>query len=66
VVDFVHLATSSAHLDLAMEQVRLGAASPLAGQSLVGANLRQRFGVVVVASSAPTAGWTSTQPPTPA
>ena len=48
VVDFVHLATSSAHLDLAMEQVRLGAASPLAGQTLVGANLRQRFGVVVV------------------
>ena len=48
VVDFVHLATSSAHLDLAMEQVKLAPGSPLVGQSIVGANLRQRFGVVVV------------------
>jgi voltage-gated potassium channel len=48
VVDFVHLATSSQHLDLSMEQVRIDSASPLAGQSFIGVNLRQRFGVVVV------------------
>ena len=48
VVDFVQLATSSQHLDLAMEQVRLEPGAPLAGQSLVSANLRQQFGVVVV------------------
>jgi len=48
VVDFVHLATSSQHLDLSMEQVRIEPGSPLAGQSFIGVNLRQRFGVVVV------------------
>lgn len=49
VVDFVHLATSSAHLDLSMEQVRITPGSPLVGRSLVEANIRQKFGVIVVA-----------------
>jgi voltage-gated potassium channel len=49
VVDFVQLATSSEHLELSMEQVRIADASPLDGQTLVTANLRQRFGIVVVA-----------------
>ncbi len=49
VVDFVELATSSAHLELAMEQVRIDAGSPLVGQTIVSSNLRQRFGVIVVA-----------------
>lgn len=48
VVDFVHLATSSEHLELAMEQVGVGEGSGLAGQSIVDANLRQRFGVIVI------------------
>jgi len=48
VVDFVQLATSSENLELNMEQVRIGEASPLAEQSIISANLRQRFGVVVV------------------
>jgi voltage-gated potassium channel len=48
VVDFVHLATSSDHLDLAMEQVRIHPDAALADQTIGGANLRQRFGVVVV------------------
>ena len=48
VVDFVELATSSEHLELAIEQVRIGAGSALAGRTIVGANLRQRFGVIVV------------------
>lgn len=48
VVDFVQLATSSDNLDLNMEQVQIAQGAPLAGRSIVEANLRQRFGVVVV------------------
>lgn len=48
VVDFVQLATSSENLDLNMEQVRIHEGAPLAGKTIVDANLRQRFGVVVV------------------
>jgi voltage-gated potassium channel len=48
VVDFVELATSSENLELAMEQVSIGGQSELAGHSIVEANLRQRFGVIVV------------------
>jgi voltage-gated potassium channel len=48
VVDFVQLATSSENLELAMEQIRIGPTTALAGQSLIEANLRQRYGVVVV------------------
>ncbi len=49
VVDFVELATSSDNLELAIEQIKIGAHSGLAGHSIVDANLRQRFGVIVVA-----------------
>jgi voltage-gated potassium channel len=48
VVDFVSLATDSSQLDLMMEQVRVEAGAPLAGQSIVSADMRRRFGVVVV------------------
>jgi voltage-gated potassium channel len=48
VVDFVELATSSENLELAMEQISLGPQSALSGRSIVEANLRQRFGVIVV------------------
>lgn len=48
VVDFVSLATDTSQLDLMMEQVRIEAGAPLAGQSIVSANMRQQFGVVVV------------------
>ena len=48
VVDFVQIATSSENLELNIEQVEIGEGSALAGQSIVAANLRQRFGVVVV------------------
>src|SRR3954471_5893193 len=48
VVDFVQLATSSENMDLNLEQVHIADGSPLAGQNLVDAGLRQRFGVVVV------------------
>jgi voltage-gated potassium channel len=49
VVDFMALATSSDNLELAMEQVTIAKRSPLAEKSLLQANLRQRFGVIVVA-----------------
>jgi voltage-gated potassium channel len=48
VVDFVELATSSDNLELAMEEITIRAGSPLANQSILHANLRQRFGVIVV------------------
>lgn len=49
VVDFVELATSSDNLELAMEEVTITAQSPLADHSILDANLRQRFGIIVVA-----------------
>ncbi len=49
VVDFVELATSSENLELAMEQVSIAAGSGLAGRTILEANVRQRFGVIVVA-----------------
>jgi voltage-gated potassium channel len=48
VVDFVQLATSSENLELNMEQVLIHDGAPLAGRTIGEANLRQRFGVVVV------------------
>ena len=48
VVDFVQLATSSDNLDLNMEQVQIAEGAVLAGRTIVAANLRQRYGVVVV------------------
>lgn len=48
VVDFVQIATSSENLELAMEQVRIEDRSALAGQTLVRANLRQKYGIIVV------------------
>jgi voltage-gated potassium channel len=48
VVDFVALATSSDNLELAMEEIPIATTSGLANQSILNANLRQRFGVIVV------------------
>ena len=48
VVDFMELATSSDNLELAMEQITVAPGSPLASQSILDANLRQRYGVIVV------------------
>jgi voltage-gated potassium channel len=49
VVDFVQLATSSGHLDLSIEQVRVREGSTLAGRTIVDAAIRQKFGVIIVA-----------------
>ncbi|MCX6550530.1 MAG: potassium channel protein, partial [Acidobacteria bacterium] len=48
VVDFFQLATRSGNLELAIEQVAIAAGSPLAGQSIIEANVRQKFGLIVV------------------
>ena len=49
VVDFMTLATSSDNLELAMEEITVEGGSSLVDKSLLDANLRQRFGVIVVA-----------------
>ena len=49
VVDFVQHATSSSSLELAMEQVEVSDGAAMVGHSLSEANVRQRFGVMVVA-----------------
>jgi voltage-gated potassium channel len=49
VVDFVELATSSDSLELAMEEITITGRSSLVNQSISQSNLRQRFGVIVVA-----------------
>jgi voltage-gated potassium channel len=48
VVDFMELATSSDSLELAMEEITIAPRSALANQSILGANLRQRYGVIIV------------------
>ena len=48
VVDFVELATSNDNLDLAIEEITISTKSALANQSILEANLRHRFGVIVV------------------
>jgi voltage-gated potassium channel len=48
VVDFFELATRAGNLELAIEQVAIDTASSLAGLSIVQANVRQRYGVIVV------------------
>jgi voltage-gated potassium channel len=48
VVDFMDLATSTDNLELAMEQVPIAAQSVLANTTVVEANLRQQYGVIVI------------------
>lgn len=48
VVDFFELATSAENVELAMEEVMIAPGSKLVDQSLLQANLRQQFGIIVV------------------
>jgi voltage-gated potassium channel len=48
VVDFFELATRSGNLELAIEQVTIADHSGLVGQSIMEANVRQRFGLIVI------------------
>jgi len=63
VVDFVQLATSSDNLDLNMEQVQIVQGAALAGRSIIDANLRQRFGVIVVGIQRATGAMEFNPPP---
>lgn len=49
VVDFMRLATTSDRLDLAAEQVEVRAGAPFVDRTLRELNIRQAFGVIVVA-----------------
>lgn len=49
VSDFIDTTTIDGQMGLRMEEIQVGADSELAGQTLVGARLRQDFGVMVVA-----------------
>ena len=48
VVDFVALATSADNLELALEEVTIAPSSALANSSIIDANLRAKYGVIVV------------------
>jgi voltage-gated potassium channel len=48
VVDFFELATNSDSLELAMEEITIGASSVFANRSILDANLRHDYGVIVV------------------
>jgi voltage-gated potassium channel len=48
VVDFVALATSTDNLELAIEEILVAPDAVMANQSIVEANLRRRYGVIVV------------------
>jgi voltage-gated potassium channel len=49
VVDFMRLAIGSESLELSAEQIEVGKGTPLVGRTIKDANLRQDFGVIVVA-----------------
>jgi len=48
VVDFFELATRSGNLELSIEQVAIADHSGLVGKTIIEANVRQRFGLIVV------------------
>lgn len=49
VVDFVELATRSEHMELQLEETRIASTSRLVGASLKDSQLRQEFGIIIVA-----------------
>lgn len=49
VLDFIDLATRTEHFELQIEEVRISAGSPLAGVTIQDSQLRQQFGVIIVA-----------------
>jgi len=48
VVDFVELATNADNLELAMEEIGITAESGFGNRTILEANVRQRYGVIVV------------------
>ena len=54
VVDFIDFAMMDSQLGLSMEEAVVGPASDLIGKTLIDSQIRQRFGVVIVAIKKPT------------
>ena len=54
VVDFIDSAMMDSQLGLSMEEAVIGPASDLIGKTLIDSQIRQRFGVVIVAIKKPT------------
>jgi len=53
VVDFIDLATRTEHFDLQIEETRLAAHSALVGRTLRDSQVREQFGVMIVAIKKP-------------
>jgi voltage-gated potassium channel len=53
VLDFLELATQSQHLELQIEEVRIGAGSAFAGKSLEESRIRRDLGIIIVAIRKP-------------
>jgi voltage-gated potassium channel len=49
VMDFIELATSTEHIELQMEETRIGPKSPLAGSTLKDSRIRSDLKVIIVA-----------------
>jgi voltage-gated potassium channel len=54
VIDFIDFAMMDSQLGLSMEEAVVGPASDLIGKTLIDSQIRQRFGVVIVAIKKPT------------
>jgi voltage-gated potassium channel len=54
VVDFIDIAMMESHLGLMMEEATIGPNSHLIGKTLIESQLRQDFGVIIVAIKKPT------------
>jgi voltage-gated potassium channel len=63
VVDFIELATRTEHLELQIEETRIGPKSTLAGASLENSRLRPDLGVIIVAIKKPTGRMIFNPPP---
>jgi voltage-gated potassium channel len=65
VVDFIELATRSGHLELQIEETQIAASSRLVGTTLKESQLRQDYGIIIVAIKKP-AGTMVFNPPSDA
>ena len=54
VVDFIDIAIMNSHLGLMLEEATIGSDSSLMGKTLIDSQLRQDFGVIIVAIKKPT------------
>jgi voltage-gated potassium channel len=52
-MDFIELATRTGHLELQIEEVEVGAGSPLVGRSIKASPIRSELGIIIVAIKKP-------------